>query len=308
MQKGIDKKCRLFTLEEFDSFVNSLYEEDVYVEASLDGLYIGLNEEDLPAEDLHDRIAKALDVGEVTSIHIDDYEPCCVWVTYKDKELPLLKEITAFDKVELNLENWSTVNTTGVIGYYRNVKVASAPVFNLEDFEKFIDDHKRYLSVSTRLIVSVDTEDLTPSEFIEDFVFKARKLFKSAALKSSVDKAFAPEEDLLRRYSAAIKKIGTPNLLDLPEDDKKRLRENKDLEYKTVILEEIAKRFEKERSLKAGKNQKSTSVCCIEWDTDREYEDLPDFAYWPYYVPENEIAATLTKEYGIPVKSFSMMD
>ena len=76
-----------YTLDEFRRLVSSLYDETVYLDAELDGLHIGLSEDDVPAEDLHERLAAVLQADEVTSVHIDDYEPCGVWVAYKDRNI-----------------------------------------------------------------------------------------------------------------------------------------------------------------------------------------------------------------------------
>ena len=84
-----DVSCKVFSGAEFRSLLEDIYRDKgiaVYLDFSADGLYIGLGEEDIPAEDLHERLAAALDVGEVTSIHIDDCEPTGVWVAFRDKE------------------------------------------------------------------------------------------------------------------------------------------------------------------------------------------------------------------------------
>jgi hypothetical protein len=82
---GKEKTCRFFTVSEFRALLNKLYpDEKIYMDVSIDGLYIGKgSSDDLPVEDLHERLAKAIGVSEVTSIHIDDYEPAGVWVAVK---------------------------------------------------------------------------------------------------------------------------------------------------------------------------------------------------------------------------------
>jgi hypothetical protein len=49
--------------------------------------------------------------------------------------------------------------------------------------------------------------------------------------------------ELEKRYQNAIDKIGTARLLDLPEGVKEVLKSTTDLETKTKMLEEIAKRI-----------------------------------------------------------------
>ena len=46
--------------------------------------------------------------------------------------------------------------------------------------------------------------------------------------------------DLIKRYQAAIRKIGAPRLLSLPEYVKAMLRQETDLQAKTDLLEKIA--------------------------------------------------------------------
>lgn len=84
---GQEKKCIFLELNEFRALVNSLYEEDVYVDADLEGITVGLTEDDLPAEDLHERLAHYFYVDGITSIHIDDYEPCGVWLVCKNNKI-----------------------------------------------------------------------------------------------------------------------------------------------------------------------------------------------------------------------------
>lgn len=84
---GREKKCILLTADEFRDVVKSLYDEEVYIDFSADGLYVGLTEDELPAEDLHERLAQYFYVDGISSIHIDDYEPCGVWLVCKNETL-----------------------------------------------------------------------------------------------------------------------------------------------------------------------------------------------------------------------------
>lgn len=79
-----DTKCKVYTAEEFRQLLYSIYGEDTCADFSADGLYIGLGEEDTPVEDLHEKLAAAIGVEAVTSIHIDDMEPTGVWIAHRD--------------------------------------------------------------------------------------------------------------------------------------------------------------------------------------------------------------------------------
>lgn len=52
-------------------------------------------------------------------------------------------------------------------------------------------------------------------------------------------------ENTLRRYEAAIAKIGHPALLELPEGIKELLKGTRGLEEKTAILEAVAEAMKK---------------------------------------------------------------
>ena len=87
------KNCIALTVDEFREVVAKLYEKPVCVDFDADGLYIGFTDDegtDLPVEDLHRRLAEKFDVEEVTSVHIDDFEPPLVWIVYKDSRITLL--------------------------------------------------------------------------------------------------------------------------------------------------------------------------------------------------------------------------
>ena len=248
---GTKKKCIFFTLDEFRFLVQSLYEQDVYVDASLDGLTVGLTEDDLPAEDLHERLEKRLNLHEVTSLHIDDCDECGVWVVYKDRDP--VSEIKSFTSVLLCLEEWSNSYPTGVVAYYNDIVVASACCDSEEEFEEFLRDHESYLTLDTELHLKANMWDIATGQTVLNFARKANDIFdKIVADKvtsESIDRAFQPEVDLLSRYSSSIKRITeiTP-LLCLPVSDKQRLCENKSLEGKVLLLEEIAERLEKEEA------------------------------------------------------------
>lgn len=84
---GPTVSCKVLSADEFRLLLEEIYADEgltVYLDFSADGLYIGLGEDDLPAEDLHERIAEALGVSEVTSIHIDDCEPTGVWIAFRE--------------------------------------------------------------------------------------------------------------------------------------------------------------------------------------------------------------------------------
>lgn len=95
------RTCRIMQIEEFRRLVNSLYEDHVFIDVSLEGMYIGFSGEELPIEDLHEKLAEALNVDEVTSIHVDDFEPPLVWIVYRNRDaertnFQILKSIEEF--------------------------------------------------------------------------------------------------------------------------------------------------------------------------------------------------------------------
>ena len=55
----------------------------------------------------------------------------------------------------------------------------------------------------------------------------------------------AMNENTLKRYEAAIAKIGHPALLELPAGIKELLKGTRDLEEKTAILEAVAEALKK---------------------------------------------------------------
>lgn len=116
----------LFQFEDFRQLLSKLYPgRTVYVDAEMDGLYIGLDDDDLPTEDLHERLAAELDVSQVTSIHIDDYEPCCVWVTYRDFD-----EICRSDYIATKLWSREDVESTLIEEGYEGTKQEIDEVIN----------------------------------------------------------------------------------------------------------------------------------------------------------------------------------
>ena len=87
------KNCIALTVNEFRELLDTIYKRPVSVDFDADGLYIGFLEDDdteLPIEDIHKRLAEKFDVGEVTSIHIDDFEPPLIWIVYKDSRVSFL--------------------------------------------------------------------------------------------------------------------------------------------------------------------------------------------------------------------------
>ena len=74
--------------DEFEYILDKIYEKPVSVDYSLDGIFIedpdDPNRGPVDAEDLHKKLADVLNVGAVTSIHIDDQEFTGVWIACKD--------------------------------------------------------------------------------------------------------------------------------------------------------------------------------------------------------------------------------
>ena len=83
-----DVFCKVMSTDEFEYILDKIYEKPVSVDYSLDGIFIedpdDPNRGPVDAEDLHKKLADVLNVGAVTSIHIDDQEFTGVWIACKD--------------------------------------------------------------------------------------------------------------------------------------------------------------------------------------------------------------------------------
>ena len=76
------KKCIFKLYSEFEKDVIDALGDDVEVSCDYDNIYFECNEEPLCTEEVLGGMSKYYDV-EVTSIHIDEYEPVGVWIVYK---------------------------------------------------------------------------------------------------------------------------------------------------------------------------------------------------------------------------------
>ena len=85
IRKGTKHTCRLFELDEFRWLLEDIYGEDVFVSYEPDGATIEVGNELVDTDDLHRRLAEALDVEEITSFHTDNYMPVGVWIVVKEK-------------------------------------------------------------------------------------------------------------------------------------------------------------------------------------------------------------------------------
>ena len=78
------KKCIFVDVEELQAILSAIYEEDIIVHISLDGMwYEGETDLDIGDDDVCQELSKYYDVN-VTSIHIDDCDYVGVWVVYKE--------------------------------------------------------------------------------------------------------------------------------------------------------------------------------------------------------------------------------
>lgn len=87
------KNCIALTIDEFRDILSSLYERPVCVDLDMDGLVIGFSDDEGPEfsnEELYGKLAKKFDVDEVTSVHVDDFDPPLVWIVYKDQRVTFI--------------------------------------------------------------------------------------------------------------------------------------------------------------------------------------------------------------------------
>lgn len=84
------KTCIFLTVEDFELLLDKLFSGNVSAYYEMDGIgYEREDDEPIVLEMIYDRIAWYYDVGEVTSIHIDDSSPYGVWICYKgDSYIP----------------------------------------------------------------------------------------------------------------------------------------------------------------------------------------------------------------------------
>lgn len=125
--------AKVMLAEEFRILLNELYEEDVYIDVSADGLYVGRTDDDIPTEDLHERLAEKLGVSEVTSIHIDDCEPTAVWIAYKNGEDPN----TLMTYQYRDASNWKKMNKIILPGTLTDSQV--------DEIKECLDSEERFI-------------------------------------------------------------------------------------------------------------------------------------------------------------------
>lgn len=78
------KKCIFTDVEELQAILSAIYEEDIDVNISLDGLwYESKSDLDIGDSDVCQALSEYYDVN-VTSIHIDDCDYVGVWIVYKE--------------------------------------------------------------------------------------------------------------------------------------------------------------------------------------------------------------------------------
>lgn len=79
---GRKKKCQMYTLQEFEEFIEYISDGKVTVSADLEGLTFMEGDDICDLGEIHEMIGNFLEL-EVTSIHIDDADVTGVWVVYK---------------------------------------------------------------------------------------------------------------------------------------------------------------------------------------------------------------------------------
>lgn len=81
------KTCILISYEEFKGIIYNLFEQDgatLYMELSMDGIYIGYDNDELPLETIHTKLAEYFEVDEITSFHADDCDYPGIWIVYNN--------------------------------------------------------------------------------------------------------------------------------------------------------------------------------------------------------------------------------
>lgn len=84
------KTCIYLSIDEFDSIIKSLFDEDVVsYDYDLDGLVFNIYEDEdadgnsITIDTIYSSLANYFDVNQITSIHADDDEYLGVWLVYK---------------------------------------------------------------------------------------------------------------------------------------------------------------------------------------------------------------------------------
>ena len=76
------RNCLYFSAKEFAELMEKWFNANV--DFSLDGIWIGTDADEVPMEEIYEKIEEAFDVVKVTSIHMDDSDDIGVWVVYEE--------------------------------------------------------------------------------------------------------------------------------------------------------------------------------------------------------------------------------
>ena len=184
-----ETKCKVYNADEFRRLLYSIYGAEVYTDFSVDGLYIGRGENDTPVEDLQEKLAAAIGVDEVTSIHIDDSEPTGVWIAHRDRDGDCRTLITVA----------STENNTSVTQLYQQDLMSCL----ITDIEKYRPDQAVPVKVIEAWLESTGRYTYPPEETDEFELFgitydpKGSPFGTPAALM----KIWEPDDDVLERHN-----------------------------------------------------------------------------------------------------------
>ena len=135
------KTCIFLIEEEFDSIIRQCFGEKANVCYELDGLTFSKDEETaIDTDELHRTLADYFEVGEVTSIHIDDCDVIGVWICFRGTA----KELQGTERYTLSIKNG-----------YLDISVSQDPNYPGIDIE-YVDNDEASMSPQTRPRVLIE--------------------------------------------------------------------------------------------------------------------------------------------------------
>ena len=81
------RNCLCIPCDEFEGVIYNLYQGKVEINYDTEGCgWYPLHHEnvDIYESDVMNDLAGYFGVKEITSIHTDNYSPCCFWISYKE--------------------------------------------------------------------------------------------------------------------------------------------------------------------------------------------------------------------------------
>lgn len=304
----------VFSPDEFRELLNEIYETTVYVDFGVDGIYIDEDDEPADIESLHERLAGKLSVDEVTSIHIDDYEPCGVWVSFKDRDIIRESDYIAVKK-------WSEEDVIkvcrelGLFGTEEQVSdiINSGQLDVLADctdqdwnvlYDAVFDYKRRKRGAYNRVR---DTLRLKLTRAGEKLTVRCYDHSFSILLKANV----YPDEKICAKGEVAVIEVDGKTIRLVTDgvmiDDRIFFEAYSGTEYRhcyslhsdniyDALIETMEKADLLTVSVKVARD--------IQWETDDERDDLPEEAAVPGYI--DDVADYLSDTYGFLVSSYTL--